>query len=48
MYSVNTYETEELKSLLDHEECHFNLLCLHSMYNGMRDPPMGGPLQPYR
>uniref|UniRef100_A0A671LEX5 Uncharacterized LOC107700910 n=1 Tax=Sinocyclocheilus anshuiensis TaxID=1608454 RepID=A0A671LEX5_9TELE len=26
-------------------KCHFD--CLHSMYTGMRDPPMGGPVQPY-
>lgn len=48
MCTVNSSETEELKCLLDHEKYHLNLLCLHSMYNGMRDPPMGRPVQPYR
>lgn len=43
----NKGDLTEFKCLLDHEES-VSLKCLHSMYTGMRDPPMGGPVQPYR
>uniref|UniRef100_A0A8C1UA89 Zgc:158432 n=1 Tax=Cyprinus carpio TaxID=7962 RepID=A0A8C1UA89_CYPCA len=42
----NKGDLTEFKCLLDHEES-VSLKCLHSMYTGMRDPPMGGPVQPY-